>query len=405
MLRTMLLGAFALSLHAQLTDETALSIDENLRARHMPHGAVLDPIFESPDSENISHYTRCGDSAIWTGHYLAAQSFRYSATRSSEALEGVYFALEGLRRLIDVTGTDVLARCALPAHSPYAARIVQEDGHHGVFSGIVYDEQWIWIGSTSRDQYLGAFFGLTAAWNLVEVQEVHDRVSWLTTRLLDELISHSWLVKMPNGDISTTFIGRADQQLALLKLGRRVNPKRFETAYKLLANSVAPAAVAPIALEALDSHGSYFKFNLAAISFWNLLTSGENWWIKRSYESAYDIFRRTTDDHGNAFFDLIDRGIKGPEATRDARALVLLEAWLERPRRDFSVDRRGQVDACGENRACQPLPVNQRVATDFLWQRSPFQLYALGDGYIESAGIDFLLPYWMARYYGLIQGN
>jgi uncharacterized protein (TIGR03437 family) len=42
-----------------------------------------------------------------------------------------------------------------------------------------------------------------------------------------------------------------------------------------------------------------------------------------------------------------------------------------------------------------------RPPTDFLWQRSPFQLAVGGAGIIESAGIDYILPYWMARYYGL----
>lgn len=393
----------AVTLRAQVSETDAASIEADLHARHAPYGMILDPIFVSPDSPEVSHFTRCGDSAIWTGHYLAAQSFRYAATRSPESLEAVRFALEGIRRLVDVTGTDVLARCALPANSPYSSRIVEEDGHHGVFTGTVYGEQWLWIGNTSRDQYVGVFFGLTAAWNLVEVQDIHDRVSWLTTRLLDELLSHSWLVRMPNGKLSTTFIGRADQQLALLKLGRRLNPKRFEATYKAMANSIAPSVIAPIAIEVLDTHNSYFKFNLAALTFWNLLTSGENWWIRNSYQAAYGLFRRATDDHGNAFFDLVDRGIEGPRVARDARIVDLLTAWLERPRRDFAVDRRGQVRACGDNRACEPLPVNQRVATDFLWQRSPFQLSALGDGYIESAGIDLLLPYWMARYYGILQ--
>jgi uncharacterized protein (TIGR03437 family) len=42
------------------------------------------------------------------------------------------------------------------------------------------------------------------------------------------------------------------------------------------------------------------------------------------------------------------------------------------------------------------------VSTDYLWQRSPFQLSGGGSGRIENAGIDYILPYWMARYYGLI---
>jgi hypothetical protein len=41
------------------------------------------------------------------------------------------------------------------------------------------------------------------------------------------------------------------------------------------------------------------------------------------------------------------------------------------------------------------------VNTDFLWQRSPFLLYGGGFGTIETAAIDYILSYWMARSFGL----
>ena len=56
----------------------------------------------------------------------------------------------------------------------------------------------------------------------------------------------------------------------------------------------------------------------------------------------------------------------------------------------------------GADSTRDPLPVAQRIPTDFLWQRSPFQLDGGGSGRIESAGIDYILPYWMARYYGVV---
>ena len=111
--------------------------------------------------------------------------------------------------------------------------------------------------------------------------------------------------------------------------------------------------------------------------------------------------RRTVGGHGNAHFNLIDRALRGPDAARDAETVDLLRRWLSRPRRDFFVDRGSAYSECGENQSCTVIPVEQRVPTDFVWQRSPFQLRGGGDGFIESAGIDFLLPYWMARYYGL----
>jgi hypothetical protein len=99
---------------------------------------------------------------------------------------------------------------------------------------------------------------------------------------------------------------------------------------------------------------------------------------------------------------MIDRALRGPNEARDAGTRFYLELWLQRPRRDFYVNLTGVYPACGENRACDPVPVEQRVTTDFLWQRSPFQLEGGGSGLIEGAGIDYILPYWMARYYGVL---
>ena len=115
------------------SEDDAIAISQNIRARHMPFGTILDPIFAAPDSEEIIGYTHCGDSAIWTGHYLAAEAFRYKVTGSSDALENVRAALAGIDSLLDVTGTNLLSRCLIPMTSPYAQAIIQEEASHGVF--------------------------------------------------------------------------------------------------------------------------------------------------------------------------------------------------------------------------------------------------------------------------------
>ena len=100
---------------------------------------------------------------------------------------------------------------------------------------------------------------------------------------------------------------------------------------------------------------------------------------------------------------MIDRGLKGANAKRDTETVALLDAWLRRPRTDVFRDFSSQVRVCDDDRACKPLPVEDRVTTDFLWQRSPFQLAGGGAGNIETAGIDYILPYWMGRYYGVVK--
>ena len=380
----------------------AASVRRDLEARHRPHGTILDPVFETPTSLRIAWYTRAGDSAIWTGHYLAAETYRWVATAAPDALENIRTLIGALSRLVTVTGSNQLARVAVPADSPWAADIAREEDHSGVWSGSADGHEMIWVGNTSRDLYLGVFFGLSVAYEWVVDEELRSWIRDVVTRALDRLLSNSWAVVNPDGGIATTFLHRVDQRLALLQVGRQVYDERFSSPYRRERFLGSAGVMAPILAEIADAHSSYFKFNLVAIGMFMLIRSELSETHRDRYLSAYRMYRKTVDDHGNAHFNMIDRTLEGAEQRRDDETRSLLEQWTHRPRRDYGIDWRGSVAQCGENRACEPLPVVDRVRTDFVWQRSPFQMVGGGDGYIETAGVDFLLPYWMGRAYGVI---
>ena len=374
----------------------AVGISGRILQRHLPFGTILDPIFATPDSDVVVGYTRCGDSALWTGAWLAGEAFRYKATRAPEALDNVKKALAGLKGLADVTGTNLLARCMVYADDPLAAGLLKEEAGNGVYR----NGPWAWVGNTSRDQFVGALFGLGTAYDLVDDAGVKAGIVDLATRLIRFLTGHNWSIVMPDGRTVTTFLVRPDELLAILQIGRRVNPDQFSTAYDVQRILLASTVSVPVGVDVL-SDDSYFKFNLAYMSFYNLMRI-ETSSFRSFYEDAYGLLRKHTDDHMNPWFNLVDAAIGGVNATRDANTRAYLEQWLTRPVRDFKVDLRGKVKECGDQ-ACDPIPIPQRVTTDFLWQRSPFQLTGGGDGFIESAGIDYLLPYWMARVLGVVR--
>jgi len=381
------------------SEADALAISSNIQARHLPYGTILDPVYAAPDSDQIVGYTRCGDSAIWTGHYLAAEAFRYNVTGSPDALANAKAAIAGIKGLADVTGTNLLARCLVPMDSPYAQAITDEEGSNGVFSN--NSAGYFWIGNTSRDQYSGVLFGLAVAYDMLDDSDARASIHDLVTRLIDFLRGHAWNVVMPDGRISTTFLIRPDQQLSFLQVGRHVNSSHYSTIYDIDRVLLAGAVLAPIGLE-VTSNDSYFKFNLDYINLYNLVRL-ESSSFKDIYEKAYSILRNHTRDQQNAHFNMLDLALNGPDATRDAETADLLDQWLQRPARDPFVDLRGQLPSCNSpDEACSPVPVPQRPTTDFLWQRSPFNLDGGGLGIIETAGIDYILPYWMARYYGVL---
>lgn len=385
------------ALMAAGAEADALALSANIQARHMPFGTLLDPFYASASSDVITGYTRCGDSALWTGHYLAAESYRYRVTGAPDALANARRALEGLKGLVDVTGTNLLARCRVAIASPFAEGILREEAANGVYTNAAAGFRW--IGNTSRDQYCGVVYGLGVAYDLIPDAAMQTSIHNVLTRLVTFLLDNNWSAPMPDGRSGTSFVLRPDEQLAILQVARRVNSERFGAAYESHRTRLAGSVAAPVAFDSLST-SSYFKFNLIYITFFHLIRLEEPE-TRGIYERAYAIARNYTSGHQNAFFNMIDMALFGADARRDAETLTLLDLWLQRPRRDLFVDLRGRVPVCGDQ-ACDPIPVNQRTPTDFLWQRSPFQLFGGGTGTIGNAGVDYVLPYWMARYYGLL---
>lgn len=378
---------------AQASQSDALSILAKIQARHLPFGSIVDPIYAAPNSNQIVGYTRCADSALWTGNYLAAEAFRYSVTAAPDALTNARAAVAALQSLVNVTGTGVLARCLVPINSPYEAGIASEEAANGIFTNTAMGD--IWVGNTSRDEYSGVMFGLGVAYDLINDATLRASISTLVTQLIDFLNNHAWTVVLPNGSVSTTFVGFADQILSFLTVANHINPAHFQSILNSQSLLLTIAVSAPIAVDTLNDD-SYFKFNLDYIDLYNLIRLDNN----SIYRDAYSILRRYTGNDQNAFFNMIDRALNSPDTIRDGATLFMLTQWLKRPSRDPYTDDTKLVPVCN-GQACTPLAIPLRIPTDFLWQRSPYQLTGGGSGVIETAGIDYILPYWMGRYYNV----
>lgn len=396
-------------------------ISASVRARHMPGpmNIIVDPqhlsgVEGTPEYHTVKWYRHLGDAAIWTGHYLAAESFRYAATGGdADALAAVDRALSGIEMLVKVTSTNQsgaaqkprLARFFMPEFpdggwtQEYIDGAYTHEKPSAYFGSVVDGKPYKWMANVSRDQYSGAFFGLSVAYDLVPA--TRTRVANVVTQLLDYLISTGWSIRNPDGKTSTTFFGRADQQLSFLQVGRQVNFAKFDGPYRSKRATSHSSVKTPISLECSDTHGGYYKFNLNHINLYNLVRLEEAGTPRNSYVSAFTTLRNCTGSHRNAHFSAIDRAIRG--GSTDDVATYLAE-WRTRGRRDQPVNLNGKYAACGTDRACSPVPIPDRPNTDFLWQRSPFSLVGTGEGTIETAAIDYLLPYWMSQYCGLAAG-
>jgi hypothetical protein len=390
--------AVSVSFGAHGGESEAELISDRIQAYHMPFGVVGLTRFVALDSNEIEYFDD-GDGAIWTGHYLAAEAFRYAVTRSETALAYAKRTIQSIKDLTEVTGTGRLARTMFPAGAPY----IDWSKQGGTWKRTTYNGQDMYYRShVTRDQYSGVYLGLALAYDLIDDEEVRNSCREIVTRMTDHLIKVGWILHEPASSRPIeTFVGRLDHMLSILQVAKHMNPQKFAKAYDSKRWWWGWLVGLPAFFETKDLEGSYFKFNLDHAYFYNLIRLEKDNKIRDRYVKAYAPLRKALRPHLNAHFNMIDHALYGPDAGRDQETRQSIEEILQRGFRDYWVDNHATYKECEPNLACEVIPVRNRIPHDFLWQRSPFEIAGGGDGRQESPGIDYILPYWMARYFGV----
>ena len=64
-------------------------VSGRLSKYHQPFGLSADILFSGYDRAKVEKYEGIGDSATWTGHYLAALAFRYAVTADTNTIADI----------------------------------------------------------------------------------------------------------------------------------------------------------------------------------------------------------------------------------------------------------------------------------------------------------------------------
>lgn len=392
----------------------AIRIADEIQRDHMPFDTVLPATFDQPGYGNgapVAYFDH-GDSAIWTGHYLAAEALRHEMTGDARALAGARRALAGLENCFDVPlpGDGLLARCAMPLASPHAAAIA---GSPSFIIGFAAGGQpYAGLQDISRDQYTGAMLGLTQAW--LRVPPLRARAGALIARAVSYLEAHGWVAYNRDGVTpAAPFAQSPAAVVSFLRSASLVDPPRFAAAHARAAE-MTPVLWFASWTTAREVHHGYYKFNLGHAHIVDLVTTETDPARYRDYVKALEMNRDATGHHQNAWFDAV-YGLAVPAAAPalGPRVKNALDRWALRDRRSHPVAN-SQDPAIAkalytspllvkpEWFALEPIPIERRPSTDFLWQRSPFELDGGGDPRDQYPGVDLILPYWAARSYGMI---
>lgn len=406
-------------------DQAALRIHRDIVRYHLPYGSLTSTHFDraymgtwedslrdpSFNPGNQVRHGGYGDSAIWTGHYLAAVAFRYGVTNDPAALAEARTVVESFNTMLKLRGVPGLLNRALQP--------VVQSGAQGDYVNTYQGVDYACYDFISRDQYMGFFFGIAAAHELIPDPTLRSRAQAAVELALDYILANGWTARRRNGEVSTTWATSHFQQLAWLHVGNRANPAKYGQALADHAGLADLAWMGPW-VTTLDPVSKYYKFNLSHGTFHTLLRLETDPGRFFKELRGMRILRAAVGHHQNAHFDMCyvssDPAL-APVLRDDVRNLLAL--WLKRPRRYLSFDHNNdptidKVTFTGTSSAAVglphtsgtvakfPLPLDKRHCTDFTWQRSPFQLTSHGTGHEGEPGADFILPYWMARYYRVL---
>ncbi len=436
--------------------------DQALRD-HLPHGTVVDLVRDS----NATWYGRHPDSAIYTGHWLAGMALAYGVTRDPSFQVAAKRALEGIERLLAVgsSGSYLKDGRLHRRSSALQGRLVRyavrkrdlED--RGRFRLFFAEEEleknrdlpqptWVdpstgeeWVGLrnlASRDQYVGLCQGLTWAVSLLDDPDALRSARGSARKILEYLLQRNWIVDSVEGKISTSFHGQFVHQLAILVMGKLVDPQGFGERleeYGSLSELVWFGAW----MNTLESHYTYFQKELFYTSLSSLLLLDSSPRRRADYAYAHRILWRAVEHHQNPYFETVANvalyGRGGPPSPDVENGLA---QWLDRPQdagmptdqvtpamRDWlgwyeryaSEPRRPQIGMTvrlggdiatldkQEPVSLVVIPIQFRVPRVYLWSQSPFQVkFSPPTALTRYPAADFQLCYWLARYCGVVAG-
>ena len=382
--------------------------------------SLRDPGF-SPG--NVTGPHAYGDSGEWTGHYLATLAFEYASTRSATAKTRAQRALGTMRTLLTMRGEpgnmnrSIMPLWYLPADQRPSTTYTPGQDYAAMWNG----ELHYFSDYMSRDEYLGMFYGLTVARDLFDDPAMKASAQGSIEMALDYLVRNGWTWRRHDGSYGERWAGVMEEQYAWILSAWHGNPAKYQGLHDQY-QGFADIIWTGIWTSAIDPFDQYYKFQLGTGAMYVLLqheTDPAAW--MRAYQGIA-IQRHYIGHHLNAYFNALYLAFDpASRAALGAENTNLLSRWLNWPRRRQRVDLHGDpaipkttytppLGAVANPQPVEiakyPLPPDQRIGDNNMFSSSPVRLdpgFPVNpDYYIEGETMDYLLSYWMSRYYGAV---
>jgi hypothetical protein len=432
-------------------------LDDLVRDKHLAD-ELLRTIRVDENGDVVGLYS-APSTGLWTAMYLASQSYRWAVTRDPDALVNARAAVAGLHHLTAVTGIPGLyGRAYQRAGATYVSDV--SNSPHWVASTVPGYEGWYWNPDVSKDTMDGIMYGYATALELLDDSDILARVRAdvlsFAKHLVDNklhIIDYTGVVT-EHGRLNYGVIDEFPGFNALLVLSWfrtavqawRQSPgwegPDIEHFHDVCLLRLGDTSACPV-LDELDM-GSYLDVFEVMLNMYRTgcKTSYDN--IDMVFQAIQPLMRRETrPELADRYMEVLNTQIWQPPNPAIAPAVSVSThslyiymygslamppaadpVWaraledaictlyrLPRDRTDGTYEQSDVQEACinrmGRPNAAEVIPIEDRDYDNFLWRLDPYEITQArtGDPRMIHSPEDYLLAYWMGRYFGYVTAD
>lgn len=398
--------------------EKAQRFEARIRARHVRlKGYVTTSRLERPGDLTTNRTRPSDNDGLWTSMYLAAQSYQYAATGDPAARERAVKAFEAVAWLEEVTTIP-----GFPTKAVIPRDEAPEDTRVPWYPSA--DGQWLWKGDCSSDEIVGHMYGYSIFYDLVAGEAEKPKVRAVVSRIMDHILDHGYYLIGPDGrPTQWGFWGpdrlnqnpkdRAERGLNSLEILSHLRAayhitqdRRYLEAYHNLIDE--HRYTDNLLRQKIDApgHVNHSDDELAFLSYYPLLKYETDPKLRAVYLESLERAWQIERPERNPLWNLIYGALTGrpcdiAETVETLREIPLdLITWHVQNSHRLDVDLDYLAGRFGEIQSVRVLPYDELPTLK--WNANPYRLDGGDGGFSEEDGTHFLLPYWMARYYGFI---
>ena len=412
---------FAKIEYAPMTlDEKSRVFVDRIQARHVRWGLTADSNLRVAGDLSTNQMVSSDNDGLWTAMYVAAESFRYAATKAEDARKHARVGMQALMRLEAITGIP-----GFPARS-FIKVGVDEQPKDGEWHDTA-DREWRWKGDTSSDEIVGHYFVYPIYYDLVADESEKPALRAVIDRITNHILDHGYHLVDVDGKPTRWGFWAPDEiwedpdetglralhilshlRVAIHLAATPANRAKYQAAYDDLIKTHRYHLLTRNQKVMVPGGINHSDDELAFLSYYPLLRYEKDAKLREVYvqslQRSWQIERPERNPLWNVIY-AVGSGAREFDRAESLRTLQeipmdMIEWRVENSHRlDIAFD--PLRDRQGRRQALIVLPYDELPMTK--WNGNPFNLDSSQTGRREDDGAYFLLPLWMGRHHQLFQ--